>query len=73
MSTKLQRGDWVRSFHSEGIVRRVAKDGSWADVDWGSWVKRVRHPERLEIVTTIVRGGWEFTDLTRERERTDAD
>lgn len=24
-----------------GIVKRVAKDGSWADVDWHWWSKRM--------------------------------
>jgi len=43
---KLKRGDVVKftGFFAIGYVRRVARDGSWVDVDWGTWTKRQRLP-----------------------------
>lgn len=35
-----------------GLVKRVAKDGSWADVDWRMHVKRMRC-EHLIVKTSI--------------------
>lgn len=76
---RVKRGDWVtcasdreaaRGGHV-GFVRRVARDGSWADVDWGEWSKRMP-AGYLRVETTIELGGelggWEVTDLMRERE-----
>ena len=40
----MKRGDWVivRDFPTiPGIVIRVARDGSWADVEFPSWSKRL--------------------------------
>lgn len=42
----LKRGDMVKcrgEFASQrsGLVTRVAKDGSWVDVFWGGWSKRM--------------------------------
>lgn len=65
----IRRSDWVTTKHGgTGIVRRVAKDGTWADVDWGTHSKRMR-TDKLIILTTIPIGeGWTVTDVTRERE-----
>ena len=48
----LRRGDevWIPGHSFTGIVLRVAKDGSWADVDWGAWSKRQRKPSLLKKV-----------------------
>ncbi len=63
----IQRFDWVMvdgcSF--VGCVRRVACDGSWVDVDWGTHVKRMQ-VQVLRIQTTIQVGDWEVTDWTRK-------
>lgn len=80
MSAHVKRADWVRAVNGpatvEGIVLRVARDGSWADVRWGDgtgreWSKRMP-TSALVVLTTIRRviGGaeWEITDLTREWE-----
>ncbi len=66
----LQRADWVcckgQSQHT-GIVKRVARDGSWADVDWGSHRKRMR-TDVLSLVDTLsLRDGWQVTDLKAQR------
>ncbi len=42
----IKRADWVTckspsSGRMVGFVKRLAKDGSWADIDWGQWVKRM--------------------------------
>lgn len=42
----VKRGDIVTTeMHPStmGLVIRVARDGSWADVDWGRWSKRMRN------------------------------
>jgi hypothetical protein len=41
-----KRGDAVKfqGFFAIGYVLRAAKDGSWIDVDWGTWTKRQRLP-----------------------------
>jgi hypothetical protein len=65
----VQRADWVSVEGSSwvGCVRRVARDGSWADVDWGTHTKRM--PTRvLRVQTTLRIGAWAVTDLTREHE-----
>ena len=41
----MKRGDWVicKGFPEvPGIITRVARDGSWADVEFPSWSKRMR-------------------------------
>ena len=68
----VKRADWVTTpYGGHGIVRRVSKNGSWADVDWGTHTKRM--PVRsLIVLTTIPFGnGWTITDVTRERELED--
>lgn len=51
-----------------GIVRRVARNGLWADVDWHTHVKRMPTAS-LHVQTTIALGdGWTVTDMNRERE-----
>ena len=70
--TQVKRADWVRCKNDPptartGIAKRVAKDGSWADVDWGGWMKRMP-TGFLVVVTTIPMGGFEVIDLTREQE-----
>lgn len=37
-----------------GTVVRVARDGSWADVDWGAWTKRHRDPSQLIPLAVLV-------------------
>lgn len=40
---ELKRGDWVRvATGGLGIVKRVAKNQSWADVLFGTWSKRMK-------------------------------
>ena len=66
----VKAGDWVKAMEGNriGFVSRVAKDGSWADVDWHGWTKRMK-TEFLRVQTTIPSfGGMEVTDLTREAE-----
>ena len=69
----IQRSDWVRCKSGGGgvgIVRRVARDGSWADVAWRALghTKRMR-AAALDVVTTIPVGdGVAVTDVTREDE-----
>ena len=75
----VKRGDWVSCLSDErepgkrwiGFVKRLARDGSWADVDWGPHVKRMR-TAALRVETTIELvgelRGWEVTDLMREEE-----
>jgi len=69
----IKRADWVACRLSPsggiGIVKRVARDGSWADVDWGPWTKRMP-TSSLRVRTTIPlgRSGWTVTDETRKRE-----
>ena len=69
----VKRGDWVKTRSSSmvGFVKRVARDGSWADVKWQGWSKRMP-TSSLEIMTTIpvTLGGQHgaMTDMTREAE-----
>ena len=70
MPTKIKRADWVQCKGwpgAIGFVRRTARDGSWADVDWGAWRKRQR-TSVLEPLHTIACGGWLITDLIRKAE-----
>jgi hypothetical protein len=62
-----KRGDWVRQpgWTGDGLVRRVARDGSWADVRWRlphgeEWTKRMPISS-LEKTDTIRRGGMTIT------------
>lgn len=70
MAQKIKRADWVTCHNSTvvGLVKRVAKDGSWAEVDWHTHAKRMPTTS-LEVQTTIpLGGGWTVTDVTREQE-----
>jgi len=55
---KIKKGDWVieKGCKPVGYVKRVAKDGSWADVKWttgGSKIAKRMESNNLLIVTTI--------------------
>lgn len=72
----VRRGDWVTTspgYGVLGIVRRLARDGSWADVEFRdrfskAWSKRMPTAS-LHVLTTIPLGdGWTVTDMARERE-----
>lgn len=70
----VKRANWVTTrTGGRGIVTRVARDGSWADVKWreaelGEWTKRMR-TDTLIVEHTIALGdGWTVTDLLREQE-----
>lgn len=62
-------GDWVKAMEGDriGLVKRVAKDGTWADVDWRGWSKRMRL-EFLRVQHTIPFGDGTITDMNREEE-----
>lgn len=67
---RIQRADWVSTQGSSlvGCVKRIAKDGRWVDVDWGTHTKRMP-TQVLRIRTTLpLGGGWEVTDLTRQKD-----
>jgi len=67
----IKKYDWVTCINSSskrvGIVKRVAKDKSWADVEWGGWTKRME-VSILNIEHTIQTKDFEVTDYTRKRE-----
>jgi len=69
----LKRGDWVTASGSAaiGCVKRLARDGSWADVNWHMHTKRMQ-PAHLAIQHTIpfrpLGSGWTMTDETRRAE-----
>lgn len=43
----LKKGDLIKfSDGSPGLIIRMAKDRSWADIDCGSWSKRVPEPDK---------------------------
>lgn len=65
----VKRGDWVTAGSSAviGHVKRMARDGSWADVDWRTHSKRMR-TGALTVQHTIQAGEWEITDETRRTE-----
>lgn len=69
--TAIQRADWVRCKRDPasfvGIVKRVARNGAWADVDWHTHTKRMP-ASSLEVLSTIPFGEGTVTDMTRERE-----
>ncbi|MEK3717950.1 hypothetical protein [Paenibacillus sp. FSL R7-0333] len=63
------KSDWVTTkFGGKGIVRRVAKDGSWADIDWGTHKKRMKTVNLIVQTTIPVGDGWRVTDWTRRNE-----
>lgn len=63
------KSDWVTTkFGGKGIVRRVAKDGSWADIDWGTHKKRMKTANLIVQTTIPVGNGWRVTDWTRRNE-----
>lgn len=51
---KFKQGDSVKfpGFFMLGRVVRVARDGSWVDVDWGTWSKRQRLPSTLKLANS---------------------
>ena len=71
----IKASDWVRCKTDGpggtiGSVRRVARDGSWADVVWHALghTKRMR-TTAITVVTTIsAPGGGTVTDMTRAAE-----
>lgn len=69
----VKRGDWVTAGGSAmiGFVKRMARDGSWADVDWRSHSKRMQSAH-LTVQHTIpfapLGPGWTVTDETRRAE-----
>ncbi len=72
----IERSDWVRAkCGGIGVVIRVARDGSWADVRWRKlvgplpleWSKRMP-TKSLTVLHTIPTPSGTVTDLTRERE-----
>jgi len=66
---RVKKSDWVTvdGCPLVGCVQRLARDGSWADVDWGTHSKRMP-TSVLRIQTTLQIGEWEVTDITRQRE-----
>ena len=69
----VQRGDWITGGGSSiiGFVKRMARDGSWADVDWHFHRKRM--PTRALTVQHAIPfaplgPGWTVTDETRRAE-----
>ncbi len=66
---RLKLSDWVRCRVGGpvGLVSRMAKDGSWADVSWPDRSKRMR-TDVLVPLATIPVGEFLVTDLTREAE-----
>lgn len=76
---QVKRSDWVECKATPGwvgFVKRMARDGSWADVLWkdkrgDEWTKRMK-ASALKVVTRI-RGKmddveFEAVDATREEE-----
>jgi hypothetical protein len=65
---EIKRADWVTCKGMStpvGLVKRIASDGTWADVDWHTHTKRMR-TRALEVQHTISLGnGVEVTDMTR--------
>ena len=68
--------DWVTTREGgNGIIRRLARDGSWADVLWRDpmmrpyeWTKRMPTSSLVLVVTLQLPGGWTVTDVIREEE-----
>ena len=79
VNNAVRRGDWVSTKaeprDAVGVVQRVAKDLSWADVRWRvpdlnppEWVKRMPTGALVVRVSIPLPGGWTVTDTTREAE-----
>lgn len=68
--SQVKRFDWVTCPDSPivGLVKRVARDGSWADVDWRTHTKRMQTRVLVVQTTLPFPDGWTVTDVTRERE-----
>ena len=80
--TNVRKADWVTCTRypdaahggTVGLVRRVDRDGSWADVRWPggtgfSGYSKLMPASSLRIETTIPQpGGWTVTDMSRDRE-----
>lgn len=68
----IRRADWVvcRAMPDGpvGIVRRVAKDESWVDVDWGPHRKRMKTEHLIVRHTIGLGGGISVEDTTRKSE-----
>jgi len=65
----IKLADWVTTeVGGRGIVKRIAKDGSWADVDWGQWRKRMPTSSLIILTTIPIGNGYTVTDMTRESE-----
>jgi hypothetical protein len=66
----IKRADWVTTIRGggKGIVKRVAKDGSWADIDWGGYTKRMSRKYLIILTTIETADGFTVTDLTRQDE-----
>jgi len=66
----IKRADWVTRKGSTvvGIVTRVARNGSWADVTWNDGRTKRMQTNALDVQTTINVGPWTFTDHTRKAE-----
>ena len=68
----MRKGDYVKTPHNPrlGRVTRVASDGSWVDVDWRGWSKRMK-ADAVEVYDgpVVVRTGQqkrgEVDDATR--------
>lgn len=72
---RVKSGDWVttRSWRSaRGFVKRVARDGSWADVRWrmggSEWVKRMRASALLICTDVPIGSEIRVVDETRLQE-----
>jgi hypothetical protein len=72
---RIKQSDWVtiEGFTVVGCVKRVARDGSWADVNWHTHTKRMQ-TSVLTVQTTIsICDGWTVTDETRSKELAQAE
>lgn len=52
MPTGIEKGDWVAAIadpNLRGQVKRVAKDGSWADINMGDWTKRMKCAKLINL------------------------
>ena len=71
---ELKRFDWVycEGFPDiYGIVTRIAKDKTWADVKWSNGVSKRMNIHALVVHHTIpIAKGCTVTDMIREKELT---
>lgn len=66
---KLKSADWVTTEHGgRGIVTKLAKDGTWANVNWGPHSKRMPTSSLIVLTTIDISDEWTVTDVTRENE-----